>query len=363
MKRMCTSRLISAGLLTLALLPAMAEAGGLTLKEAASVALKQNRQVAAQGNYAEMMQAKAGAATGNLLPSVSAGFGGARTNNPLSVFGAKLSQQQVTAADFVPNTLNNPTAYNNYRTYVGVQMPLYMGGSLWAGRRQAAAAAEGAAWQLETARQQTLYQLIAAYTGVLEAQELVRARQQAVRAATTHQHNVQQLLDRGMAIRSDAMDAEVHLLQANVELSQAENGEAQAVDLLQLLMGQESATSPMLSNEVHLVVKEADVAGWLSRAMAQRPELKAATEQVSASDAGVDRARAGFLPHVALHAHEEWNNNKLTPKHSNYTVGFQVEMNLFSGGADKANMDAAYADKTRSQLLLEDLTHQVRNEV
>jgi TolC family type I secretion outer membrane protein len=343
--------------------PASLQAQTVTLKEAAAIALNQNRQVAAQDHYAGAMQARADAARGHLLPSVNAGVGGMRSTNPLTVFGSRLSQQQVTTADFAPGRLNNPAAYTNYRTYVGVQMPVYMGGSLWAGKRQAEAAAVSADWQLEATRQQTLYQLIAAYTGVLEARELVRAREQAVKAATTHRRNVQQLLDRGMAIRSDAMDAEVHLMQAGVDLSQARNGEAAAMDRLHLLLGQSAAVEIDPSGDVRLQLQENDLKQWLDEALDRRPELKASAEQLRASDAGVDRARAGFLPHVALHANEEWNNNTLTPKHNNYTVGFQVEMNLFSGGADKANVDAAYAEKTRSQLMLEDMTQQVRNEV
>ena len=97
--------------------------------------------------------------------------------------------------------------------------------------------------------------------------------------------------------------------------------------------------------------------------MAEHPLLKSLQAQVEASEANVSRSRSGYLPKVGLMASEQWNHTSPALKNSNYTVGMEVSLNLFSGGADKARLDAAHAQATRAELLYEDMRQQVRNDV
>lgn len=339
--------------------PTMASAT--TLKEAVSLALQHNRQIEAQQMHTDAAHARASEASANLLPSVEASISGSRTDNPLNAFGTKLLQHRITAADFNPLQLNNPSAINNYQTEISMRMPIYQGGAIWAARKQTGAMAEAAEWQLESTRQQTILHLIGAFTGVLEAQSLVDASRKALASASSHLRNVEAQLKRGFAIKSDVMDAEAHRLQAEVHLHQAQNGLASAMDQLQLISGSNAEIAP--EGQIRIDMPDLDMQRWIAKAMADQPLLKGMQAQVDAAHASIDKSRSGYLPKVGLMASEQWNNNTPGLKNSNYTVGMEVSLNLFSGGADRARVDAATAEATRSELLYDDMRQQVRNNV
>ena len=347
--------------LIIAMLIAPAVASATTLKEATSLALQHNRQIEAQQMHTDAAHARAAEASANLLPSVEASMTGSRTDNPLNVFGTKLLQHRVTAADFNPQLLNNPSAINNYQTELSMRLPVYQGGAIWAARRQTGAMAEAAEWQLENTRQQTILQLIGAFTGVLEARSLIDASDKALTSASSHLRNVKAQLKRGFAIKSDVMDAEAHRLQAEVSLHQAQNGLATAQDRLRLITG--STVELVPEGRIRLEMPDLDMQQWIDRALADHPLLKGMQAQVDAAHADIDKSRSGYLPKVGLMASEQWNNNTPGLKNSNYTVGMEVSLNIFSGGADRARVDAATAEATRSELLLSDMRAQIRNTV
>jgi len=356
-----TSAFYNSLIVALAIFPATASA--ITLKEAASLALQNNRQIEAQQMQAESAHAHAAEASAHLLPSVDARIAGARTDNPLNAFGTKLLQHRITAADFNPQLLNNPSAINNYQTEVALRMPIYQGGEIWASRRQTSAMAESADWQVENVRQQTILRLIDAFTGALEAKAMVDANEKALASARSHLHNVEAQLKRGFAIKSDVMDAEAHQLQAEVNLNQAQNALASAIDHLRLITGSDNDAELYPQGHIGLDLADHDANYWIDRALADHPALKSMHSQLDAAQANIDRSRSGFLPKLGLMASEQWNNRTPGLKNSNYTVGMEVSINLFSGGADKAKVDAAVAQSTRTELLYTDLQQQIRNDV
>lgn len=356
--------LLAAGIILSATAAYAAEAETtINLKDAAARALAQNRQVSAQALQTDAARYQAKAATGHLMPSVDAAVRATRTNNPLNVFGTKLLQQSVTAADFNPATLNNPAAITNYQSEITLRMPIYQGGELWAGRKLASAKADEAEWQLTGARQETLFQLITAYTQVLEYQALVESSRKAVESAESHVANVRKLFGQGILIRSDTMDAEAHLLQTRVQLQQAENGLAYASDQFNRILGANPDESLTPDDQAALHIDNKGVEQWIETADSNRPELKAMQARIDAADANTDRQRAGFLPKVGVMASEQWNNSNLAPRHNNYTVGMEVSVNLFSGGSDHAEYQAAKAELAGNELLLADMRQQVRNQV
>jgi len=112
-------------------------ANELSLKDAVAYAIAHNPKLQVAGSRVDQAQAEVDVATGKMLPHVDVVTGFARTNSPLGFFGAKLQQQQIRAADFTPSSLNQPGYINNYQSQLALNMPLFAGGALWAGRKQA----------------------------------------------------------------------------------------------------------------------------------------------------------------------------------------------------------------------------------
>jgi outer membrane protein TolC len=83
------------------------------------------------------------------LPSITASHTAISTTNPLMAFGSKLNQEVLTASDFNPTLLNNPTVTQNYATKIEVLQPLINVDGLY-GRQAAKSKME--AFQLQTER-------------------------------------------------------------------------------------------------------------------------------------------------------------------------------------------------------------------
>jgi len=286
-----------------------------------------------------------------------------RTDAPSSYFGTRLNQQQISAADFNPAFLNNPGYINNYQTRLNVSIPLYQGGALWAGKRQAEHQRRSAVMSYAFMQQQIIFQTIQVYARARQAQASVIAMKSAVSAAEKRYRDTQALQKRGIMIDSDVMDAHVYLLRSRLQLKQAENALAGAMEQLQRVLGVDDANTLHVEGEVELSNVTGSLDELVQRAMAQRPDLKALEAALQASQAEVDQKRAAFLPHVNLVAGQEWNASTLSLKNRNTIIGATVSMNLFAGGSDKARIRASRAKTIAMELKIADHKQQIRNEV
>jgi len=171
-----------AGLSSIALPVAMAGEIS-TLRQSVDYALAHNRMLGANAQAVEQANAGVSDATGRLLPRVDLSTGAARSNAPGDYFGMKLNQKSITAADFNPAVMNNPGYINNYQPRVGVALPLYQGGALWAGRKLALHRADASLYGHEQMKQQVVFQAVSAYARVRQAQAQIAAMERAVSAA------------------------------------------------------------------------------------------------------------------------------------------------------------------------------------
>jgi len=342
------------------IMPAAADT--FTLQQSVAMALQHNRLLAADQYRVQAAEAGVDEANGHLLPRLDAGYSMMRSNSPLTVFGTKLMQQRVTAADFNPVTLNNPSAINNYQPSLTLSMPLYQGGALWAGRRQAEQGVQASHSQHAWLRQQTIFQTIQTYMAWLNADAQLKAAEKSLEASSRHLNNVRAMRKRGILIDSDVMDAEVHRLQNEVRVNQSRNGVEHARDLLARLTGMttEVMTQPAAAPELQA---PAAVQQLEQTAIRQRPDFQAMQSTLEASRAAVDVEKSSFMPHVSLQATQEWNSATPSVRNGNATVGAQVSMNLFAGGSDKAALSRRRADAARLSLELDDKQSQIINEV
>jgi len=334
-----------------------------TLKQSVAYAIAHNRLLAADGSSLEQARAGQDIATGYFMPRVDLSTGVVRTDAPGDYFGMRLNQKKITAADFRPAFLNNPGYINNYQTRLNVSMPVYQGGALWAGKKQADHQAEAAVLGHAAMRQQVIYQTIAAYVQARAAYAAIHAMQTAVGAAEKRYQDTQALHKRGVLLTSDVMDAHVHLLRSRLQLKQANNAYAQANEVLQRVLGLASGTILNINEEPHLGADDWTQEQAVAQAMLLRPDLKALQEAYQASQAAVDASRAAFRPRVDLVAGQEWNAGTPSLKNRNSMIGATVSMNLFAGGADRAKTRVSRAKQIALELKLADHKQQIHNEV
>jgi len=338
----------------------------LNLQQAVNRAMQYNHLLLAEDARLEEAAANVQLANGNLMPHLNAASAVSRSNSPMSSFAGKLLQKRVTSADFVPANLNSPSYLTNYRNSLTLEAPIYQGGRMWAARERAEQTEQATRNEVALARQQLTFAVIQAYTNVFRLQSREKAAQSAHDAATSHLQQTTALLERGIGIPSDILDAQAHVSDTRLGLTQTRNARHRAMDELHRLLGLEStsmASTVNLQSSPNLQLRNISEDMPADPIIAQHPRITALERQLDAAKAGISEASAGLRPNVGLLAVQEWNNGTLAPKHPNTSIGAEVSFNLFAGGSDVAARRAAEARFAHLQYQLQDERQVLTNDL
>ena len=350
-------------ILTVLMVPSMALSAEIsTLKDSISYALEHNRMLAISSNSVDRAEAEIDMTTGRMLPRVDISTGFSRTDSPLGAFGSKLQQRQVTAADFSPTLLNQPGYVNNYHSRLGLTMPIFSVGD-WASRASARNYADASSLEFQFHQQQVIYQTIAAYAHAREALAQVNARKNAVKAAEKRWQDAEAMKKRGMAIKSDVMDAHVHVLRSQVALAEAQSSYEASLESLRLILGMDEDSSLNPVSEPSLISSLESAEQMLETYGDRRADLLALENRLDAAGNRRDQYQAAYLPRVDFMAAQDWNSEKFGLQNRNAMIGVNVTMNVFSGGEDLARVRAATSEQVSMEYQLADKRQQAANEI
>lgn len=342
-----------------------ATAQTLDFDQCVATALRQNPDLSV--SRAQLDQALAGLrqAQGSRLPKLIASVNATRTNDALNAFGLKLAQRNATFNDFgasqftgpeslgvAPDTLNYPGDVNNFNTRLEAQLPLYTGGLIEGNIEQAQAYIKAAQHGDVAARQQVIFNLLQAYQGVHSARAFVSVAKQAAAAAAAQVKTIDRLVKGGVVIKSDLLSARVRLEDVRIQLLQASNAEAAALDQLHLLLGLPLSEPLDVGAPVMPTAVPGSAADLRALALADNPKLKAMRGQLGASQAGVKVAKAGLYPQVGLMARQDWNDSKIGFSANSYTLGGSLSWTVFDGNVTRGAVDRASANHAEQQARL-----------
>lgn len=341
----------------------------LTLQQSIDQVVNHNRQLLVEATRVDQAHERVKDMQGKRMPHVNVSTGWTYSNSPLQVFGSKLQQQSITATDFLPSSLSNPGYLQNYRSRLGLSLPLFAGGALLAGHKQAEYHAEAASLNFEFQKQQRIYQTIVTYMQALQFEEQLEANKQAIKAATKRWQDTKSLHSKGIVLASDVMHAHVYVLRRQVAMDETANAYQLSLEQLALLMGvnADKAFSPRamkdesqdgnkpfaylshvnmgfhepVLSQPELANHSAGLDELLSKASERRLDFQSLQQRWHASSSQRDIAYAGNLPHVSLVAGQEWNSASPALKHGNAMVGVTLSMNIFNGGSDHAKQRQA----------------------
>ncbi len=348
-------------------LPSLAAiAGPLSLDDAIRHALSQNPELRASDRQVQAADSRADAAKGAFLPQIGVRYLVRRSDNPLDAFADKLNTRTVDpATDFTAQALNYPDASTVHATQLTVEMPLYTGGRIDAGRREAGAYAEAARLGYERRQQTTAYNTLHAYRAAQAATNAVSIATDAVEAAREHAETTARLVRQGRIVASDRMTAELNLAAAESLREQAAHRQRLALEELRLMMGMPANTEltlPPWENPATPTAPPATVESE-RRALATRKDLKANEALLKASRTKITAARSAFHPQVGVVAADSWYDDNAALDNKSQSIMGVVSMNLFNGGRDWHGLSAAQRDTEQTEMLLEGARQAARNEV
>lgn len=307
----------------------------LTLNEAVAFALQHDPQYRAAefGQQAGAEFAVLGRAA--LLPSVQLGGNIARNRQDRKVEQGQFGRIEDTRF-FESNNLN-----------VRLTQPLYSVDNL--GRYQdGVARADLADQTFATEIQQLKARVVERYTAVLRATERVRILD-AEGEALMHQSRVaQRRFERGEATRLEVSQVRTAMERWRANVLGARGALEQARLALAASIGPAATEGEIVvydAREGSLPFGAADFQAWIDRALAVSPAVRSVEAAIEVAEAAVTRARGQRLPRLdAFASYTSSDSDTAVTVGQSFdtgSVGLQVSMPLFLGGAAHANLRQA----------------------
>ncbi|WP_036875731.1 TolC family protein [Hoylesella oralis] len=225
---------------------------------------------------------------------------GQQMGSLLNTLGTPLAQ----AGNQLGQTINDAFRTDTRQVWSGavlLRQPVYMGGAIIAANKIANITEQMAANDLNLRTQTTLYNIDQAYWTVVslrEKEKLAISYRDLVKKLDS---DVKKMIKEGVATRADGLKVDVKVNEAEMQITQVENGLSLAKMLLCQLCGLPLDKDIRLYDEY----KETLYASYPAEdttdvSAVSRPELKMLQNTIDISKQNTRIIRAEYLPHVAL---------------------------------------------------------------
>jgi protease secretion system outer membrane protein len=316
-------------------------AGAVSLQQAYEAALKNDP--AYRMNFWENEAAKENAVLGRsaLLPQVSASYSNSRNNadqSTLTVFG------------------EGPTTHPRYlsrSSVVQVRQPILSLDAIARYRQGKVQAAQGAK-QFESNTNDVIIRVISAYADALFAEDQVELSRVQRDMYAEQQKVNQRLFEKGEGTKTDMIETQARLDLAEAQLIEAKDNATASRNTLAGVIGMDPGTLDKLGPNFRVEtqgLKSFDE--WRQSAIANNPELAAARLGVENSRLEIQRQKAAHYPRVdfvGVYSKGEGESlNTYNQRTVNRSVGVQVNLPIYQGGAINASTRQAAAGYERAQ--------------
>jgi outer membrane protein TolC len=183
----------------------------LSLKEAVRQSMARSKVIEASGASGDVARARVNEAKSGFLPKVNYSESWARSDNPVFVFSALLTQRQFSESNFGFASLNRPDALNSFQSLVTGDQPLYDAGKTKRAVRTAKLGEDLSREDTRRSRLEVIAQVVRFYYDTQLGAEEVRVTAQAMRSAKADLERSEARRATGMATDADVLSIRVHL--------------------------------------------------------------------------------------------------------------------------------------------------------
>ncbi|MFZ5797018.1 MAG: TolC family protein [Thermodesulfobacteriota bacterium] len=305
-----------------------------TAQEAVRFALRNNPDTAITRQRIIAARAAVREANASFYPQLDLSAGYSQTNTPLYSFGNILNQ----AAFDQSIDFNDPGVTDNLNMAATLSYRLYNGGRDQAGLDFATAMETATRHELDIVRSQLGFEVVKTYYTIVQAGENLEARESALKAITASLQVARARYEAGDLLKADLLNLEVHRSEAEENFIQARH----ALDLtnraLRNLLGLEKgdiSIDPGCTDEQSLPP---------DLTFDRRPELKVMDAAISAAEAGLRQARAGYYPTAEAFAGYQFDQGyELDGSGDSWLAGAKLNFNLYGGQRTSAQVARATA--------------------
>lgn len=339
-------------------------------KEIGQKALDKNLQIRIANENFKSAQADFRQSNALFLPSITASHTAISTTNPLMAFGSKLNQEILTASDFNPALLNDPTKTQNFATKIEVLQPLINVDGMY-GRQ--AAKSKMDAFQLQTERTEEYLELEVnkAFMQLQLAYKAVAVLSKANQTADANLKLITNYFNQGILQKTDLLSVQVRVNEIKNQLQYATSNVQNASDYLAFLLNEDNTNKiykPLetLDNSIAIDPMNTVLSG-------NRKDIQAMEKASQAYEKMVLSNKMSFLPRLnAFGSYEMYDMSFLGTNAKGYLVGAQLSWSVFDGFKSIGKLEKAKADyqkssfesqqyKAQSQLELNKTNRQLRD--
>jgi outer membrane protein TolC len=279
-----------------------------------------------------------------------------RSNDALSVFGAKLMSREATFGDFgfrqflspppgttnilkvQPTDLNYPGYRNLFQTKLMYKVPIYTGGKLTQYRKIAQEMVVLSKLDSQKVISKVLFQTKKTFFNITLLDNYIINLNIILKNMNILENTVKSMIEVGYAKHVDLLEVQAKKSNVLRMLNQAKVNRKLAYRFLSFLLNK-NVKSIIHVNE-DKVVKNINKIFILSKNL----DIKRAKEGLKISKMNIRLKESAFLPEVGAFGEFSTADDTFLSnfrKHDAYTIGVQFKWNLFNGGVDKTNLEKA----------------------
>ncbi len=271
---------------------------------------------------------------------------------------------------YLPKSAMTFNVHNVFAGALTLTQPIYMGGKIKAMNEITRYAEELARSMQDSKVEDVVYDVDAAYWQVVSLKAKQKLAENYVKLLETFDNDVKKMLSEGVATKSNLLNVDVKLNEANVDLTKVKNGVALSRMLLAQLCGAPINSEFVLEDEDKdtWAVAEGSETYDLNDVYARRHEVRSLELAAKIYDEKAKVARASMLPQVAaVGMYSLMNPNSYNGYETKFagafSVGAMVKIPLWHWGGLTNKYKAAKTEATIKRLELADAKDKIELQV
>jgi multidrug efflux pump subunit AcrB/outer membrane protein TolC len=338
-----------------------AETRHITLDEAVKLASQQNPQVKMARLKAKEAEARVTQARANYFPVV--------TDEGSAVHAGELEKLTIPAGSLGEYSSTGPIPGKNIDIQLGKQdfflntltaaQPLTQLFKIHAGVGFAQAEAGEARAQAARAENEVALKTKQLYWGLLAAQERKRAAELRIAAGEGRLAEARTAVEAGAALKLKALDGQAQIAEARHKLGQLEDTIADMQADLADLTGLAAGTEVELETP-DAKAQDSEDRYLIALANEHNPEITAAKQTLAKAHAGLNSARAEFIPEISAYAEYVYQNGVPLLSENNAVFGLKLSWTLSEFGKRTGQVRERQAQVGEAKINLQHTEDRVR---
>ena len=341
----------------------------LTLEESVDIALEQSLAVLSADEEIRAKEFEERSAKAEFYPKLSTSYTYTRLDSD-TVNDAKTTTYfyNPLTGTHLPREVS-PLDRNNYQWNVTATQPLFTGWRLTMSRDLASIGVDTAKIQKETAVQDLVLDVKAAYFAILKTEKLQNVATRAVEQLEGHLAVAQAFYDEGITAKNELLQTEVQMAQARQDLITAINGVALAKSLFNKLLRRGLNKEVQIKDILDYRPVQLDFDEALKKAELNRPEIQEVLFNVLSAEKGVVLSKSDYYPTASLIANYQRETDDILLESDpgqdadNWTITLQGEWTFWEWGKKRHDVAAAMARLAKARYLLNEIKDNIQLEL